>query len=622
MSCSGHEASQSHSAQSEEILNSESTPGFSALESLDVTHPGGTLSSNASNFNVNGGTFIAMAGDNETKFEKFPRISTMLTSIDAAKSRSLSEQVIAALLKTNDIPPEDYTPAIRKRLGEAQDRLIACQAERDTLYGQRKIQDVRNAGHKINEMNGRINRLECQIWVFVSILSPVRRVPAEILCEISHFWLAAEKTGHQDRFRRPPPTAPWCLACVCRYWRAAVRGDPHLWTYIRIDRYALNWREPLAAVDAQVELSMQTPLRIELLDVPDNLAYLRCPNDGMPTFADILRTLVSCSNRWQTLTLSLSNLEAFSSVIPILSTMKGHLGGLQSLRIEGPFNSWPKEFENLFEETSKLQKALLGPRLGENSTYPPLGIAWSHLTCLDIYARADVLLGILQQTADLQDLVMEGWDSDEPLLSTLMHNVVVHKLRRLLVVRTEMVRYLTTPALEFLHLVLGSNTIIPDFPDFLLRSKCQLRLLALTASCEEKPDIDAVEKLLQAVPSLLSLELWCQRYGMICYHQVLERLIPLLATEPTANDTLCPKLISLCIQFPGETIAKKLGIPLCEMLESRWGATGEQRFLRSVRLKPDDLRSSVEFTPAVWRRLDALRTAGLDIEGLRSTFDG
>ncbi|KAK7063366.1 hypothetical protein R3P38DRAFT_480 [Favolaschia claudopus] len=65
------QASQSQSAHSEERLNFESTPGFGAP---DVTHPGGTLFSNASNFNVNGGTFIAMAGENETKFENFPRI--------------------------------------------------------------------------------------------------------------------------------------------------------------------------------------------------------------------------------------------------------------------------------------------------------------------------------------------------------------------------------------------------------------------------------------------------------------------------------------------------------------------------------------------------------------------
>ncbi|KAK6969380.1 hypothetical protein R3P38DRAFT_3501911 [Favolaschia claudopus] len=467
------------------------------------------------------------------------------TSIEDPSQR-LSKRILAALQKTNNVPPEQYIPALRQRLATAQHELAACQADKEALFAERKalqkpskakrfqnsrtqIANARNGvDDQINTVKDRIYRLQRQILAFTSILSPIRRLPAEILCGIFHLWLAAELADARPlycRYRRPATLLPWTLTHVCQYWRAAARGDPSLWSHIRIDADAVNRGNFLVAIEAQLELTLQTPLRLELLDVTDDSQsnywddenYPCRPSDitAMHTFTGILRTLVSHSNRWQTLTLCIPSPEEYSLVIPILASIKGHLDCLQSLRIEGQMMLWPKELENLFEGAPNLQEALLTRsmhgELEKDRPYPPLGIAWSHLTCLEIYASTAVSLGILHQTADLEVLAVGACDSDDQ--PPLIDNVVLRNLRRLFVEGTEILQYLTTPALENLDLELGNITMIPYIADLLLRSKCQVRSLALTSPRGE-PDIRAVETLLQALPSLSYLELRCHRYGI------------------------------------------------------------------------------------------------------------
>ncbi|KAK7038610.1 hypothetical protein R3P38DRAFT_3350585 [Favolaschia claudopus] len=571
-----------------------------------------------------------------------PRLFIMSDSTNIeAPSQPLSKRIVAALQKTNNIPPEQYISALRQELATAQHELTACQADREALCAERKslrkaskargfqdsrkeIANARNVQRQIDTVKDRIDRLQRRILALTSILSPIRRFPAEILCGIFHFWLAAEPPYLLYYRYRRLPTLPWSLTHVCQYWRAAARGDPSLWSHIRIDAGTVNRGNFLVALEAQLELTLQTPLRLELLDVTDasrseywDEDFRYRPNATMHTFAGILCTLVSHSNRWQTLTLCIPSPDEYSLVIPILASIKGHLDCLKSLRIEGQMMLWPKELENLFEETPNLQEALLSQSmhgLEQDRPYPPFGIAWSHLTCLEIYASTAVSLGILHQTADLEELVVGACDSDDQ--PPLIDNVVLRNLRRLFLAGTEIVQYLTTPALEYLDLIHGNITIL-YIADLLLRSKCQLRSLALTSPHGE-PDIGAVETLLQALPSLSYLELRCQRYGTEPHCQLLKRLIPLLVAKTTPSDNLCPKLISICIEFPCPTIADEVGIHLCEMLESRWHITAERRFLGSVIFPPDRLpvRSSMESTPGMRQRLNALQKAGLNFEGL------
>ncbi|KAF8207699.1 hypothetical protein K438DRAFT_1482977, partial [Mycena galopus ATCC 62051] len=72
-----------------------------------------------------------------------------------------------------------------------------------------------------------ITTLEQRINAHDSVLSPVRRTPVEILCEIFHWTLPHDRRVHGSR--RNIPTAPWQLTHVCRHWRGVAHGDPNLW---------------------------------------------------------------------------------------------------------------------------------------------------------------------------------------------------------------------------------------------------------------------------------------------------------------------------------------------------------------------------------------------------------
>lgn len=80
-----------------------------------------------------------------------------------------------------------------------------------------------------------------------AVLHPIRRLPAEILCQIftdALEWpIQAEwkNAVHHDPitprrwwFFKDEDRLPWALELVCRSWRAAALGDPTLWSFINI----------------------------------------------------------------------------------------------------------------------------------------------------------------------------------------------------------------------------------------------------------------------------------------------------------------------------------------------------------------------------------------------------
>ncbi|KAF8196903.1 hypothetical protein K438DRAFT_1585606, partial [Mycena galopus ATCC 62051] len=62
-----------------------------------------------------------------------------------------------------------------------------------------------------------------QIYQHQAILSPVRRIPPELICEIYAWTWASCKS---DYSRHEPP---WFLGQICRSWRHFALSYPPLW---------------------------------------------------------------------------------------------------------------------------------------------------------------------------------------------------------------------------------------------------------------------------------------------------------------------------------------------------------------------------------------------------------
>ncbi|KAJ7628266.1 hypothetical protein DFH06DRAFT_1102808, partial [Mycena polygramma] len=158
-------------------------------------------------------------------------------------SSSVSSFVdIAHLLSTNDNPSDDEITLIRS-----------------SLAGISRLMDALNAqiGGLVAERDGMAKQLQ----KYSSVLSPVRRIPPELVCEIFSYTLPPE-SRNPDGIVEPPP---WYLGHISRPWRDIALGQSALWRIIGIYHSANPTRpkpSSLAAVQTQLARSYNA-----LLDV-------------------------------------------------------------------------------------------------------------------------------------------------------------------------------------------------------------------------------------------------------------------------------------------------------------------------------------------------------------------
>ena len=81
-------------------------------------------------------------------------------------------------------------------------------------------QIVRNSRYAINEMEAQRSALERRVAYALGYLSPIRRLPLELLREI--FLWSFE--GH--------PCSAWMLAAVCASWRRLALRTPVIWSKV------------------------------------------------------------------------------------------------------------------------------------------------------------------------------------------------------------------------------------------------------------------------------------------------------------------------------------------------------------------------------------------------------
>ncbi|KAJ7742804.1 hypothetical protein B0H16DRAFT_1377575 [Mycena metata] len=121
------------------------------------------------------------------------------------------------ILETNHPPLESQIPSIREFIAGARARRIAIDAEIASLQS------------SLDPLVKERQALDLAIGQHIGAVSPLRRIPPEILCSIFAFTLPARKDA-----RKYLETAPWGVSAVCDRWRTIVLYDPSFWTYIRL----------------------------------------------------------------------------------------------------------------------------------------------------------------------------------------------------------------------------------------------------------------------------------------------------------------------------------------------------------------------------------------------------
>ncbi|KAJ7194548.1 hypothetical protein GGX14DRAFT_377982, partial [Mycena pura] len=119
------------------------------------------------------------------------------------------EPYVNRLLHTNDVPLDSEAVVIRSIVSDSEDRMRALDAH--ILHLQATLAQLSQRRDEIVE----------HLRVHRAILSPVRRVPMELVCTIF------EMASAQNRVKFG--TLPWQLGLICRSWRQYALSYPLLW---------------------------------------------------------------------------------------------------------------------------------------------------------------------------------------------------------------------------------------------------------------------------------------------------------------------------------------------------------------------------------------------------------
>ncbi|KAF8211069.1 hypothetical protein K438DRAFT_1808742 [Mycena galopus ATCC 62051] len=278
-----------------------------------------------------------------------------------------------------------------------------------------------------------------------AILSPLRRVPPELLCEIFS-WTSEFSTS---------AAMPWGkFDMIFPRWRAIALSSPSLWSLVALD-YESPLLPPLSPnifpfVEARIRRSQK--LRIHF--------YGSRKRDSGPQI-QMLELLSRHASQWEELSIGIT-----CEMTPLLATLRDQLASLKRLWIQwdGP-ESQTVESINCFRTAS----SLVDVGIYNEYRFLPITHPVKQLTRYQLDAPWETHKGILKLAPELVEAriaISFDWDpwSDS-------EEIVHCSLQRLYVSNHNALKFLRLPVLEGLAVRLLES--------FLKRSGCSLRRLCL-----------------------------------------------------------------------------------------------------------------------------------------------
>ncbi|KAJ7120583.1 hypothetical protein C8R43DRAFT_1034213 [Mycena crocata] len=471
--------------------------------------------------------------------------------------------VVTRLLYSNDAPIESDIALIRRVVSTEEHKVEVLDAE---------IEEVQVA---LELLMQRRKDAADSVRQHRAILSPIRRIPAELICEI-----LALSTADYER-------APWHLGFISSSWRNPVLSYPLLWCSIHIGRS--HGVASIPMLETQLLRSANTPLTVSFSRRVDST---------------VLALLLQHRSRWSTL--KLLNI-ASADVMALATVDLPHLERLEVL------DDWAEDvpLDVFATSTPSLREfILLGDWWQDERKAPTINLPWQQLQLYRGSHSVERQLQILRAAPHLVECSLRCHDvesigvTEEPL--TLPH------LRRLYLYEQEFLRLLTAPLLEVLLLSNLAWNLGPLL-SFIHRSSCQLTKLVLTP-VDEANSTDLID-LLRSLPSLTYLFVeggFTSGSGRAGQTAFLDSM-----TVTSTSSDLCPNLRSLMYGMCGDR-SDPPSLPLfIPMVESRF-ARHPSSHLTFFRVFNVDCSSDV--LPDAWAvQLQFWRDQGLDAGYLHYT---
>ncbi|KAJ7155792.1 hypothetical protein C8R46DRAFT_1005023, partial [Mycena filopes] len=212
------------------------------------------------------------------------------------------------LLNSNDTPLDSEILLIKSTTSQIDARMIAIDEEIALLHRRlQQLTDERQSLVRLRSQNS-------------AIVSPLRRIPPEVLAEIFTWSLPLVNTlSEHERFSSTD--SPWFLTYVSRGWRATAISTSSLWSVVAIGYcQGLNpaGLYPLPMLETHIGRAQR--LKIHFYGEED------CEPGPQ---IEVFEYLVSHSSRWEELSLGLT-----SALVPLLGSLQDRIPSLRRLHIQ------------------------------------------------------------------------------------------------------------------------------------------------------------------------------------------------------------------------------------------------------------------------------------------------
>ncbi|KAJ7443323.1 hypothetical protein B0H11DRAFT_2345157 [Mycena galericulata] len=380
-----------------------------------------------------------------------------------------------------------------------------------------------------------------------SILSPMRRIPPEILSHIFEFTLPTIQEARAVDWDTALESSPWVLGQISRRWRAVALASPTLWTTIMIRNTEDSALCSLPMLETQLLRSAKFPLDIFF----DHESWRGSDEDTAEEAWKALRKLPNIRGR-----------------VPLLEKVCVWGRGTDKQQIDDGSSDSGKLLDHL-EIAPRLRDVEVDDGLpffefpwAQVTRFKSLGPWEGHINSITRLKNVESCSLMIAYEHEMDDPYRDQWGSRTCRLPRL----------RQLELCTECTynpgdpggdwscpTWLVAPALTDLAIASG---MLNGLLQMLQVSKCTLRKLHLNSTC---PDPETIRPVFESNPDITELLITLQDRFPSSH---AARFIPLLACKPR-QPTLLPKLDTLVIKSVRQAHEEALG----DMLISRWRTT-------------------------------------------------
>ncbi|KAJ7654609.1 hypothetical protein DFH06DRAFT_1416375 [Mycena polygramma] len=416
-----------------------------------------------------------------------------------------------------------------------------------------------------------------------AILSPLRRLPTEVLGEIFS-WTSPTVIDRRARNKLDVGASPWVLTHINARWREIALATPSLWSLIVIsysEECDAASAYPLASTEAHLQRSQTHALKIHFHSDPDT------DSDAQIRMFDLLSRHAS---RWEELSLGLAG-----DLVLSLLALRDRISSLRRLWIY-----WNEEEFARVDSIDVFETApcLLDAGVFNEFRFISCALPVHQLTRYEMDCSWQTHRAVLKQATRLVEARIDIDFRDGPWPGR-DGSIDLPALQRLHVSEAEVLDYLQVPALEELSIWVDVDTSDLTHVNSLLdRSACTLRSLCL----DGLPDVYSTTQILRRLSHLTELAV------LVTETEASSEVNDLISTLTldAASAVVAPQLRGVfvgCVGFE-DYIDFQLFL---EMLKSRWNAEG-------CALQTAELASKEAGGPddATLQGLNALRSLGFD----------